>query len=194
MTKAMFREEVLNVYLARLLDQRGLVSAPETVRSGPAGSTRLRDVVVTFRGLRLLIEGKVDDVPDARNVVAGQAQERVDEGLAHIAIGIVYPAVLRGVPFRALDATMATAPLEIQVHTESGAGPWVRVSNVNGLVEQLVRTYEQLVTENVVADAVAIIEAGIDVFAREVRSSPAGADRITDLLEVGEPPTAAENA
>lgn len=52
-----FREEVLNVVLAQLLSERGLVSLPEAVLRSADG-TRLPDVRVVFRGLHTSIEGK----------------------------------------------------------------------------------------------------------------------------------------
>jgi hypothetical protein len=180
------REEVLNVEVARLLAKRGLVSAPEVIVYGEHGR-RLPDVVVTFRGLRLVIEGKIADLPDAHGQAAADAQGRVDEGLAHVAVAVVYPAPLRTVAFRDLDSAFEAANLDVQVHTEAGASGWMSANGVGGLSEILVRTYEQLVNEDVVADAVAIIEAGIDTFVRELRSQPASATRLADLLEVGEP-------
>ena len=181
-----YREEVLNIELARLLSRRGLVSAPETIHHATDG-TRLPDVVVNFRGLRVFIEGKTDDVPNAREAVAAQARARVEGGLAHIAVGVVYPAHLRRVPFADLDAVMASAALEIQVQTEAGQGGWVRVSDVDELRGLLVRTYEQLVSEDVVEEAVALVEAGINAFARAVRAIPSGAERIRAVVNVGEP-------
>ncbi|MGD0020224.1 MAG: hypothetical protein ABSD62_13305 [Candidatus Limnocylindrales bacterium] len=182
-----FREEVLNVELARLLVARGLVSAPETIERSSAGRRSLPDVVVNFRGLRVLLEGKTDDVAGAREVVSGDAHRRVEQGLAHIALGVVYPHRLRSVSFGQLGHEMAASPLDVQVHTEGGAGGWVRVTQVDGLVELLVRTYEQLVSEDVVVQAVEIVEAAIDRFERELRGQVALEDRILELMEVGEP-------
>src|SRR5665647_2456959 len=88
------REEVLNVILAQLLSERGLISLPETVLRRAEG-TRLPDVRVVFRGLRTSIEGKYSDVPNAKSIVLGQARERVEEGIAHIGIAVLYPPGLR---------------------------------------------------------------------------------------------------
>lgn len=181
-----FREEVLNVELARLLSQRGIVSAPETIAHSDLRERRLPDVVVAFRGLRVTIEGKTDDVANARTVVSGQAARRVAEGLAQIAIAVIYPSQLRMVEFADLPATMSAARLFLQVHTEAGSGPWIPADGIDVLAGVLLRTHEQLVNEDVVARAVEIIEQGIDQFVREVRAMPAGMERLANLLKVTE--------
>jgi len=90
MSTSGFRQEVLNVYLATLLSRRGLIALPEQ-RLPHA----LPDVLVSFRGLRLIIEGEVDDQPDADQRAWKKAVERVDRGLAHLALAVVYPHTLR---------------------------------------------------------------------------------------------------
>jgi hypothetical protein len=60
-----YREEVLNVLLAQLLDEQGIVSAPEQSVKRATQARRVTDVLVLFRGLRTAIEGKVGDHPTA---------------------------------------------------------------------------------------------------------------------------------
>jgi hypothetical protein len=189
-----FREEVLNVELARELSRRGIVSAPETIDRSDARARRLPDVVVSFRGLRVVLEGKTDDVQNARVIVSDQARARVADGLAQIAVAIIYPASLRTVSFGDLPAAMSAARLFVQVHTEAGPGPWLPANGVDVLSGVLLRTHEQLVNEDVVAEAVDIIEAGIARFVREVRTIPSGMDRMAALLRVSEPPAVDEEA
>jgi len=52
------RQEVLNVLLAQLLQERGLVSAPEQIQRSQGRGRRMPDVLVDFQGLRLAIEGE----------------------------------------------------------------------------------------------------------------------------------------
>ena len=53
------RLEVLNVLLARCLQERGLVTAPEHVLKVPTSPhVKLPDPLVDFRGLRLAIEAE----------------------------------------------------------------------------------------------------------------------------------------
>ncbi len=58
-----FRQEVLNVLLAQLLHERGLVAAPEQVLRRPEEAVAMPDVLVDFQGLRMAIEGELPREP-----------------------------------------------------------------------------------------------------------------------------------
>ena len=70
----MFREEVLNVALAKVLSARGLVTTPETIQSS-GGARKMPDVLVLFHGLRVILEGKVGGRTQAESDAAGQAAQ-----------------------------------------------------------------------------------------------------------------------
>lgn len=179
------REEVLNVLLAQLLDERGVVSVPEVIENWESGR-RLPDVLVEFQGLRTVIEGKVASAT-AEQEVAGQAASRVEEGVAHIGIGVVYPSELRqagGVP--EIRAAMPKGLLRINICTEQGEQGWMD-SDLDELAALLRRTFEQLVSEDVVARAVEAIESGIDRFTRAIKATPAAIERCAEVLGIGEP-------
>ena len=55
------------------------------------------DIIVNFSGLRTAIEGEVDDNPKAKDDAAKSAQSRVEDGIAHIGVAVVYPRELRKV-------------------------------------------------------------------------------------------------
>jgi hypothetical protein len=82
------REEVLNVVLATCLSGRGIEADPETIlrrgRSRP-------DVIALFRGLRCGIEGNVADANQAKSVVLEDARERINQGIAHLAVAVEGP-------------------------------------------------------------------------------------------------------
>jgi hypothetical protein len=82
------RQEVLNTELARLLCQHGLVALPEQrLKQGV-----MPDLLLPFRGFYLVIEAEVDDQPQAQEQAWRKAVERVEQGLAHLALALVYPA------------------------------------------------------------------------------------------------------
>ncbi len=64
-----YRQEVLNVLLAQLLQERGVISAPENIiYLGADHKRRMPDVtIVNFQGLRTVIEAEVGGLPDAQN-------------------------------------------------------------------------------------------------------------------------------
>ena len=68
------RQEVLNVLLAQLLQERGLVAAPEQILRHRTGETKLPDVLVDFQGLRLIIEAEFAGTAGAKEKAYLKAQ------------------------------------------------------------------------------------------------------------------------
>ena len=92
--RPVIRQEVLNVLLAQLLQERGLEFAPEQIIKDPSGFRRMPDVIVDFQGLRLAIEGEFAS-PTARDRASKSANQRVEDGIAHMGMALVYPPALR---------------------------------------------------------------------------------------------------
>jgi hypothetical protein len=66
-------------------------------------------LIALFRGLRCGIEGKVADANQAKSVVLGDARERINQGIAHLAIAVVYPTQLRSIAFDRLQSELNSA-------------------------------------------------------------------------------------
>lgn len=189
-----YRQEVFNVLLAQLLGERGIISAPEDVISASAESTRkMPDVLVDFAGLRTAIEGEVDDQPGYERKALESAKKRVEDGIAHIGIAIIYPAALRAHPFDRLKNELQMCELRIAIVTESGPTQFAQ-NTVDGLGEVLRRTFSELVREDVVAKAVAHLEEGIEKFARVARKNPGTIARLADVLGIKELPAREKKA
>jgi hypothetical protein len=78
-----FREEVLNVELARALERRGLDANAETIVG-----RGLPDVLIHLGGLKLVIEGRTSA---QRTSLLKDAQARIVSGLADLSVGVLYP-------------------------------------------------------------------------------------------------------
>ncbi|MEW5720679.1 MAG: hypothetical protein AB1817_18785 [Chloroflexota bacterium] len=187
-----YRQEVFNVLLAQLLQKRGVISAPENIVRANA-ARRMPDVIVSFNGLRTAIEGEVGDHADAQQLALESARKRVEEGIAHIGIAIVYPEHLRQVEFGALEAKLAQSELAIAIVTESGDTGFVP-GNVDYLESALRRAFEQLLQEDVVKRAADVIDAGIDRFAGALADKTGVAERIADALGIRALPERNRNA
>jgi hypothetical protein len=183
-----YREEVLNVLLAQLLNEQGIVSAPEQSLKRVSKTRRVPDVLVLFRGLRTAIEGKVDDHPTAAEDVLKDTHGRVEQGIVHIGIAVLYPSALRQIQFPSLKNELGKAKLRIAIYSEAGQQGWSD-GDVNYLGAMLRRTFDQLVEEDVVTQAVAALDAGVEVFAQAINASPAAIERSAELLGIGEPAT-----
>lgn len=183
-----YRQEVFNVLLAQLLQERGIISAPEDMlKLHLEKSRRVPDVIVDFAGLRTAIEGEVDDQPDYAKKAMDSATKRVEEGVAHIGIAIVYPSPIRNLSFARLKRALASCELRIAVVTEGGSTSYTQ-GTVEELGEILRRAFGGLVQEDVVSRAVSELEAGIEKFASTAVRSPGIVARLADVLGIRELP------
>lgn len=174
------RQEVLNVVLADLLNQRGVVAGAENIFY--EGRVRhMPDVIVQFQGLRLAIEGEFE-AADARAKAQASATRRVESGIAHMGMGVVYPWHLREVQQRDLREAMTAAQLDIVVISEAGESGF-NTGSIEDLEQLLRRTFEQLLLEDIVAEAVALIDVAVDRFAAMAMASPGITGRILHVLE-----------
>jgi len=182
--KTGYRQEVFNVLLAQLLRERGVITAPEeALVATPERKRRIPDVIVTFQGLRLVIEGEVDDQPDAEKRAMLSARMRVVEGISHIGVAVIYPAYLRSVEFKELKPEIQKSSFSIVIITEAGeAGP--TKGNLNDLENGLRRAFEKLIEEDVVAQAVAVLEASVEKFAGSVVYKPGVVSRLAKNLGI----------
>lgn len=192
------RQEVLNVLLAQLLQERGMVAAPEQVLRPPTGETKLPDVLVDFRGLRLIIEAEFASVAGAKERAYRKAHERVEQGIAHIGVAVVYPPGLKGEAYETQKAELARARMQFAVLTEvsitpfpqlelfpvSDKAPWF-AGTIEQLIESLGRCYDQLVKDETLARAAALVEASIEWFLMAMHSQPASPERLAGVVGVG---------
>jgi hypothetical protein len=180
------REEVLNTVLAACIGARGTDASPETIlRHG----TIKPDVMAKLRGLRCAIEGKVADVAHAKTIALEDARGRVDQGIAHLAMAIVYPRSLRTTAFADLPDQIERTTLEFALVIESGAEPW-QTGGVSEIVNSLRRLHEIIVRDDVLQEAVGLLTLGIEDVANAVLSSKGTTDRLITVLGVGERPDA----
>lgn len=164
MPKVNFREEVVNVALAELLEQRGMLSVPETIRKSIARKTRdLPDIIVAdLLGIRMVIEGRFNSGGAARSSLLKDARERVENGISPVCLAVLYPPELRSAEsLPRLRRNLEKATLVIRVIAENSEGEWAQ-GTVNDIVEALRRSYELLVSEDVVVAAVGEIASGIE--------------------------------
>ena len=204
-TESPIRQEVLNVLVAQLLQERvrerAMIVAPERILKDPFAARRMPDVLVDYEGLRLVIEGEI--ASRGAKVKAGQsALRRVEEGIAHIAMALIYPAQLRnlGRNVAELKKTLSETTLEFAVVTESEvtqaqlAFPdqpekqteFVRFArgNLNALLDELRRAYEQLAKDDVLERAAKALDNAIGTFLSTCNFQPATIARFAEILEI----------
>jgi SAM-dependent methyltransferase len=180
------REEVLNVQLAMVLASQGLVALPEQ-RLPDA----LPDVLVIFNGLRLCLEGKVADQKQAEHLVWRKARERVDRGIAHLALALLYPPELRHVALSQLPDALKRSRLRFSVCEPFTERAQWQEGDLSVLTATLQLAYQRLASEDEVTKAVDILRDGVEELSREFLSAGVSAERVAKPLGI-DPTTIAD--
>jgi len=173
------REEVLNVELGKVLAEQGVVALAEQLL--PEGWP---DVLVVFNGLRLSLEGKVDDQPQASRRVWNDARKRVEQGIAHLSLAVLYPSELRHVPPLRLSNALKSAQLRFSVCTPSAEQPDWQKGDLQILIATLHRAYQRLVSEAEVAKAVQILREGVKELSQGLSLAGVSAKRVAQPLGI----------
>jgi hypothetical protein len=180
------REEVLNVQLAMVLASQGLVTLPE-----PRLSDALPDVLVIFNGLRLCLEGKVADQKQAEHLVWRKARERVDRGIAHLAVALLYPPELRHVAPPQLPDALKRSRLRFSVCEPFTERAQWQEGDLSVLTATLQLAYQRLASEDEVTKAVDILRDGVAELSQEFLSAGVSAERVAEPLGI-DPTTIAD--
>jgi hypothetical protein len=181
-----FRQEVLNVALAEILEEIGLVAVPEEIVKR-VGQRKMPDVLVEVQGLRLMIEGEIGFEESALARAASSAKSRVEGGLAHIAIAVVYPeSLLSAESVESLREKMREEALSFRIFTESRETETL-TGNPRDLADALRRTLEWLTSEDVVKSAVAVMQAGLEVFSAAALPKAGIIARLAKVLGISPP-------
>lgn len=196
------RQEVVNVVLAQLLGEHGLVASPEQILHPPSTAVRLPDVILDFHGLRLAVEAEFVDAPNAKGAAYEKAQSRVEQGLAHIGVAILYPARLRNTSFQKLKSALSAARLQYSITTEA-TSPEVQLhlfdakqvpitwhqGAVDSLINSLRISYGGLIREDTLDRAVSRLDAALGEVVTAIEWQPATSDRMAQQLGVRDLPS-----
>jgi hypothetical protein len=176
------REEVLNVVLATCLSSRGIEADPETILR--RGQSR-PDVIALFRGLRCAIEGKVGDTLQPKATVIADAKGRIDQGIAHLAIAVVYPEALRSISFGLLQGQLNSAVLEFSVLTDPSEPEAWHSGGINQIVAELRRAHDVIVRDDVLQQSVNTLNIGLAEVASALLDNKGACDRLISVLGIG---------
>jgi hypothetical protein len=164
-----------------LLSRSGILSVPESIVS-TGSKRRLPDVLIAdYWGVRVILEGKIDEKANVKAKLESDCRKRIDEGLASIVIGVLYPPELRTSTWSDLEQIFLTTTFSIKVFSETERGDWTN-SKLEGLSEVLRRAYESLVQEDVVNAAVDELRESIEAVTRDLSTSSGTAKRLSEIL------------
>lgn len=199
------RQEVVNVVLAQALWERRLVTEPEqNLRVLAERARQMPDVIVDLLGLRLAIEAEYGLNAGAEDRAYQKARQRVEDGIAHVGIAVLYPAKLRDVGFSRLKEELAGATLRFSVLAEGtvhvgfplplfpGERPGFVEGGLDDLADALRQCYEQLVRDEVLMRAAEILGGSTERLTGAFQGQPGSVGRFGEVLGLGRFATAGE--
>ena len=155
------REEVINVKFADLLDDLGIMSEPETIQFHK-GKKRLPDIIIgEYHGVNVVIEAKIESGSKSERELDRECIKRIEEGIAEIVLGVIYPKHIRNVPSNKLIEELSKSILQINVYTPMKTLGWNSV-DVYELSSVIKRAYETLIGEDIITEAVELLDNTID--------------------------------
>lgn len=177
------REEVVNTQLAVLISKLGVTADAETIHVH--GSQR-PDVLFQLRGLRVVIEGKFADVPNAAQIVHDDAQKRVSSGLAHIATAVIYPVELRTTSTAKILGVLKTAQLKYRIVAETHESDWFE-GTPESLMDALRRAQEALTKDDIVEATAKSLSSRLEGVAQLWMGQTGACDRLSAILGIAVP-------
>jgi hypothetical protein len=178
------REEVVNIYLASCLEDAGIHADPEQIEHIKGGRT-MPDVIVSFMGLRCIIEGKFDDTTGAQQMIEQKISERVRDGITHIALGIVYPISLRSEPIKSLSSAIQSAQFQFTLALETNYDhPEWRAGDLDAIRGVLRLGHETLLADELLMQSVERIRAGMEGLVRLLTNYPASGYRVAKVIGI----------
>jgi len=156
-----YREEVINIELAKLLGKYDLRAEPETIKNA---LKRRPDIMILLEGVKLNLEGRFEDSSQAGHLEQN-CKERVEEGIADISIGVLYSIDLKEAAnikelTKKLEGTLYKAFL---VYYSSDGIRVLKLGNleIKKLIEQIHNIFFMIIKNDVVRTMVKEVESVI---------------------------------
>ena len=135
----------------------------------------------TMGGLRVIVEGKFVDVPDAASVVLNDASRRITTGICHIAVALVYPKSLRTKSTAELESALSGSRMRYLIVSETGQTEWAEATP-SEILASLRRIHISLTKDDIVAESARKLSGLIDSIADLWAGQPTTCDKLASLL------------
>lgn len=179
MQKQRNREEVVNTQLAILISHLGVTAEAETIH---VHGQHRPDVLFQLRGLRVAIEGKLADHPNAEAVVLDDARKRVRSGIAHIAAAVIYPLPLRHTPTTKILDALRNSQLKYRIVAETHETEDWFEGNPASLMDALRHAQEALTKDDIVEQTADSLSVRLEGVARLWMGQKGACDRLSTIL------------
>ena len=178
------REEAVNTQLAILISRYGVIADGETIH---VHGKHRPDVLFQLRGLRVVIEGKFPDNPNAANVVLDDARKRVRSGIAHIAAAVIYSDELRNAPTTKIIGVLEKTRLKYRIVAETHENENWFEGNPLELMGALRRAQEALTKDDIVESTAKSLSRQLETIARLWIGQQKICDRLSLILGIFSP-------
>jgi hypothetical protein len=145
------------------------------------------DVLFEMRGLRVIIEGKYADHPNAEGVVLDDARRRVDSGIAHIAAAAVYPVALRNTSTAKVLDKLRASQLKYRIVSEAHrTNDWFE-GDPASLLNALRHAQEYLTKDDIVERTAKSLSGHLTGVAKLWMGQKGACDRLCEILGITPP-------
>jgi hypothetical protein len=184
MEKQRNREEVINTQLAILISRLGVTADAETIH---VHGMQRPDVLFELRGLRVIIEGKFADHPNAEQVVLEDARKRVRSGIAHIAAAAIYPVSLRSTTTSKVLEKLRTSQLKYRIVSETHQTEEWFEGDPASLMDALRHAQEYLTKDDIVEQTAKSLSGRLTGVAKLWMGQKGACDRLSTILGIFAP-------
>jgi len=178
------REEVINTQLAILISRLGVTADAETIH---VHGKQRPDVLFELRGLRVIIEGKFADHPNAEQVVLEDARKRVRSGIAHIAAAAIYPIALRNTTTSKVLEKLRTSQLKYRIVSETHQTEEWFEGDPASLMDALRHAQEYLTKDDIVEQTAKSLSGRLTGVAKLWMGQKGACDRLSAILGIFPP-------
>jgi hypothetical protein len=178
------REEVVNTQLAILISRLGVTADAETIH---VHGQHRPDVLFELRGLRVVIEGKFSDHPNAEQAVLDDIRKRVRAGIAHIAAAVIYPPALRNSRTTKILDVLQETQLKYRIVSETNETEDWFEGNPASLMDALRHAQEALTKDDIVEQTAKSLSQRLDGVAKLWMGQRGPCDRLSQILGLTAP-------
>jgi hypothetical protein len=180
------RQEVLNTVLAELISERHPEITPERILTDPKKLRNMPDLMARLNGLRVVVECEIGDSAAARTKALDSAKSRIDEGIAAVAVALVYAPELAAqssvAKVKALMRSQQTA-FEVAVVTDASVTAY-STGHLDYVCTVLHEAWRGLLEEDALNTAVAEIDTAVEAFANTIDGYPEIAEKLASTLGI----------
>lgn len=183
------RAELIDKQFAVLISKLGTSAEAETIL---AKGKHRSDILLQMRGIRVVIEAKFVDHVKAETVVLSDARNRVRNGIAHIAVAVIYPLSLRSASTTNVLEELESAELKYCIVSElADKESWYEGTPAKVLA-RIRRVQEALSKDDIVERTARKISTQLDAISELWIGQTGTCDRLSEFLGISRP--AGENA